>query len=91
MPRFLTHYWQSLFAHMERARERRFLREARRAMNGCGCATPASGATHDDEASRAERLEYIALYAQAGYFNMGYAVDAFQPPAEPPPTQDARF
>ena len=52
---------------------------------------PASGATHDDEASRAERLEYIALYAQAGYFNMGYAVDAFQPPAEPPPTQDARF
>jgi hypothetical protein len=84
MPRILTQYWQSLFASMERARERRFLRDARRALNGCGCDV-VTDARHDDQASRAERLEYIALYAQAGYFNMGYAVDAFQPPAEPPP------
>jgi hypothetical protein len=84
MPRILTHYWQSLFASVERARERRFLRDARRALNGCACEA-VTDARHDDEASRAERLEYIALYAQAGYFNMGYAVDAFQPSAESPP------
>jgi hypothetical protein len=74
-----------LFASLEEVRERRFLRDGRRALNGCGCETAAPDTGRDDEASRAERLEYIALYAQAGYFNMGYAVDAFQPPAEPPP------
>ncbi|CDY74799.1 hypothetical protein BGLT_03740 [Caballeronia glathei] len=85
MPQFLTHCWQSLFARVKHARERRFLRAARRAMNGCGCEAPKGDASHDDGAKRAERLQCIALYAQAGYFNMGYAVDAFQPPVEPPP------
>jgi hypothetical protein len=45
-------------------------------MNPCACETPG----RHEEASCAERLEYIALFAQAGYFNMGTAVDLFQPP-----------
>ncbi|BBU32138.1 hypothetical protein BTHE68_58720 (plasmid) [Burkholderia sp. THE68] len=52
------------------------IREVRRAMNPCACETPG----RHEEASCAERLEYIALFAQAGYFNMGTAVDLFQPP-----------
>jgi hypothetical protein len=54
-------------------------------MNACACEAPRSGTLGDDDASRAERLEHIALFAQAGYFNMGNAVDLFQPPVEPPP------
>jgi hypothetical protein len=34
----------------------------------------------EDATTRAEELEHIAVYARAGYFNMGYTVDAFQPP-----------
>ncbi|BBU31805.1 hypothetical protein BTHE68_55390 [Burkholderia sp. THE68] len=44
--------------------------------------------THDtavpDESTRAEQLEHISVYARAGYFNMGYTVDAFQLPGESP-------
>ncbi|SAL36572.1 hypothetical protein AWB73_03604 [Caballeronia turbans] len=77
MSHYLLHYWHILSVRLDASRERRMLREARRAMQACACGTP----THrDDEASRAERLECIALFAQAGYFNMGNAVDLFQPP-----------
>ncbi|WP_159459349.1 hypothetical protein [Caballeronia concitans] len=33
-------------------------------------------------ASASERLEQIAIYARAGYFNMGYTVDAFHMSAD---------
>ncbi|KXU96896.1 hypothetical protein CR51_22495 [Caballeronia megalochromosomata] len=81
----LTHYWRILSNNFDQSSERRFLREARRAMNACACEAPRSGTLGNDDASRAERLEHIALFAQAGYFNMGNAVDLFQPPVEPPP------
>jgi hypothetical protein len=38
----------------------------------------------DSETTRAEQLEHISAYARAGYFNMGYTVDAFQMPGESP-------
>jgi hypothetical protein len=84
MAHILTSCWHMLSNRFERSRERRFLREARRAMNACGCGPPRTSTRGDGEASRAERLEHIALFAQAGYFNMGNAVDMFQPPVEPP-------
>jgi hypothetical protein len=40
------------------------------------------GAHPHDRASRAEQLEHIAVYARAGYFNLGYTVDAFHAPTE---------
>ncbi|WP_250516961.1 hypothetical protein [Caballeronia sp. INDeC2] len=76
MPQYLTQYWHILSGRIDASRERRLLREGRRAMQACACTTT----RHDDEASHAERLEYIALFAQAGYFNMGNALDQFQPP-----------
>lgn len=85
MAHILTHYWHMLSNSFDRSRERRFLREGRRAMNTCACDAPRADSRLGDETSRAERLEYIALFAQAGYFNMGHAVDLFQPPVEPPP------
>jgi len=54
-------------------------------MNACACDAPRASPSGNEEASRAEKLEHIALFAQAGYFNMGNAVDLFQPPVEPPP------
>ena len=39
----------------------------------------------EEGASGAERLEQIAVYARAGYFNMGYTVDAFNASADLPP------
>jgi hypothetical protein len=76
MPQFMTHCWRTLSDSLGRARERKLLREATLRMNACSC--------HADEPSHAERLEHIALYARAGYFNMGYTVDAFQTPGETP-------
>jgi hypothetical protein len=35
----------------------------------------------EEAATRAEQLEDIAVYARAGYFNMGYTVDVFQSPS----------
>lgn len=46
--------------------------------------TAASDPPPAEETSRAEQLENIAAYARAGYFNMGYTVDAFQLPSDPP-------
>ncbi|VXC67890.1 conserved hypothetical protein [Burkholderia sp. 8Y] len=40
---------------------------------------------HQDQASGSDRLEQIAVYARAGYFNMGYTVDAFYAHADLPP------
>ena len=72
MPQFLTHYWQALSAPAGRVRKH-FTKE---------------GAAHEahavSETTRAEQLEHISAYARAGYFNMGYTVDAFQLPGEPP-------
>lgn len=81
MPQHLTDYWQILFARVERARERRFLRAARRGMSCCACAasTRAIDIRDDDSATRAERLDYIARFAKAGYFSAGPAVDLLQP------------
>jgi hypothetical protein len=80
MAYLLTHYWHMLSNSFERSRERRFLRDARRAMNACACNAPCAHARQGGETNRAERLEAITLFAQAGYFNMGNAVDLFQPP-----------
>ncbi|SAK81930.1 hypothetical protein AWB76_05580 [Caballeronia temeraria] len=84
MGHILTYCWHMLSNRFEGSRERRFLREARRAMNACACKAPHALTRGDGEASCAERLEHIALFAQAGYFNMGNAVDMFQLPVEPP-------
>lgn len=78
MPQLLTHYWRALSDFIEDERERRLLRAANRAMSGCACA---------GDASRADRLEYIALFAQAGYFTMGACVDQCQGPIEAPPSR----
>jgi hypothetical protein len=79
MPQFVTQCWRSLSDSLERARERKLLRDGKRAMQACAC-----DASPDEAASHAERLEHIALYARAGYFNMGYTVDAFHSSDEPP-------
>jgi hypothetical protein len=62
----MAHYLRTLIETLERGRERKLLRDARR----------------NDNATDAERLEHIALYARAGYFNMGYTVDAFHMPGD---------
>ncbi|GGD75096.1 hypothetical protein [Caballeronia grimmiae] len=80
MAHLLTHYWRILSDSFDRASERRFLREARRAMNACTCDAPRAVTRWGEEASRAERLQSIALFAQAGYFNMGNAINLFEPP-----------
>ncbi|HEY4352375.1 MAG TPA: hypothetical protein VGN31_14180 [Paraburkholderia sp.] len=41
---------------------------------------PAPGTQEGQEAC--ERLERIAMYARAGYFNMGYTLDMMQTPGE---------
>ncbi|CAB3761350.1 hypothetical protein [Paraburkholderia humisilvae] len=48
---------------------------------------PDDEATARDRWSRtsAERLEHIAMYARAGYFNLGYTYDMFHLAAELPP------
>lgn len=83
MAPLLTHYWHILSNRFDQSGEQRFLREARRAMGACDAPRPVSPG--NDEASRTERLRYIALFAQAGYFNMGHAVDLCQPPVDLPP------
>ena len=42
----------------------------------------AQAASTQNDTTRAEQLEHISAYARAGYFNMGYTVDAFQLPGE---------
>ncbi|MFM0323537.1 hypothetical protein [Caballeronia glebae] len=83
MPRLLAYYWRMLSFRLAPSSGRRLPPEAGCPTSACACATPRGEG--EGEASRAERLEYIALFAQAGYFNMGNAVDLFQPPVEPPP------
>lgn len=85
MPHFLTHCWQTLSAPANRARERLRIREYERAMKACACTATVKTNRPDDEANRTERLEHIAAYARAGYFNMGYTTDVFQSPADLPP------
>ncbi|SAK60252.1 hypothetical protein AWB82_02806 [Caballeronia glebae] len=72
MPHFLTQYWQALSAPAGRVRKR-FTKDA-----------AAQDAHAVIETTRAEQLEHISVYARAGYFNMGYTVDAFQLPGETP-------
>ena len=72
MPHFLTHYWQALSAPTSRVRKH-FTKEA-----------AAQEAHAVNDTTRAEQLEHISVYARAGYFNMGYTVDAFQMPGESP-------
>ncbi|WP_241270039.1 hypothetical protein [Caballeronia sp. M1242] len=54
-------------------------------MRACACSAASKPTQRDEQASGPERLEQIALYARAGYFNMGYTVDAFSTPADLPP------
>jgi hypothetical protein len=82
MGSFLIRHCQDLLARAARANERRFLRKAKRAMNACSCSAASGNEPRDAHASRAEHLEYITLFAQAGYFNMGYPTDIFHPPLE---------
>ncbi|GAB5096048.1 hypothetical protein P9250_06230 [Caballeronia sp. LP006] len=85
MPQFLSHYLQAIYAPAGRMRERWQLRSLERARAACGCNATSVIELPDDESTRADRLEHIALYARAGYFNMGYTVDLFQSPADLPP------
>ena len=73
MPHFLTHCLHALSAPAGRVR-RHFTQRA----------VAADDAPSDEESTRAEQLENIAAYARAGYFNMGYTVEVFQMPGEPP-------
>jgi IS5 family transposase len=72
MPHFLTHYWQALSAPAGRVRKH-FTKD-----------TAAHDVPAENESTRAEELEHISVYARAGYFNMGYTVEAFQLPGESP-------
>ena len=87
MPDILTRYWLSLSASARDMRDRRRMRAFARVRNACACGVAA--AKEDERASDAptqtERLERIALYARAGYFNMGYTVDLFQSASDLPP------
>ncbi|WP_087046480.1 hypothetical protein [Caballeronia ptereochthonis] len=85
MPHILTRYWQSLSASAKDMRDRRRIRAFERVRNACACTASATDEHASDAANRTERLERIALYARAGYFNMGYTVDVFQSPADLPP------
>lgn len=85
MPDILTHYWQSLSASARDMRDRRRMRAFERVRKACACTASESNEGANDAPSRTERLERIALYARAGYFNMGYTVDMFQSPADLPP------
>ncbi|SAL40812.1 hypothetical protein AWB71_02048 [Caballeronia peredens] len=85
MPDILTRYWQSLSASARDLRDRRRMREFARVRNACACTASVPDERANDAATRTERLESIALYARAGYFNMGYTVDMFQASAELPP------
>ncbi|SDD29248.1 hypothetical protein [Paraburkholderia lycopersici] len=48
-------------------------------------ASPASPAGEPDAAREPERLERIACYARAGYFNMGYTPDMYPFVGDLPP------
>ncbi|SAK62248.1 hypothetical protein AWB77_02204 [Caballeronia fortuita] len=72
MPHFLTQTWQALSAPAQHLRKR-LTKDA-----------AAEGAHVANATTRAEQLEHISVYARAGYFNMGYTVDAFQLPGESP-------
>ncbi|SAK91315.1 hypothetical protein [Caballeronia ptereochthonis] len=81
MSHFLMQYWQVLSGPALRVRER----FATRAAQDASARAAAMKEPAEDAATRADQLEHIAVYARAGYFNMGYTVDAFQLPAEAPP------
>ncbi|BAN27489.1 hypothetical protein [Caballeronia insecticola] len=84
MPDILTRYWHSLSASARDVRDRKRMREFERVRQACACTASNVDERAGDAASRTERLESIALYARAGYFNMGYTVDLFQASAELP-------
>jgi sugar phosphate isomerase/epimerase len=69
----LNQYWLALAAPASRMLEHFSKRGAQVAKADTGA-----------ESTRAERLEHIAICARAGYFNLGYTVDAFHAPVETP-------
>lgn len=75
MAHVLMHCLRAFSSPMGRVIERRRVRAYQRGFNACSC----HGANN---ASGSERLEQIAIYARAGYFNMGYTVDAFHMSAD---------
>ncbi|MDR5816664.1 MULTISPECIES: hypothetical protein [unclassified Caballeronia] len=85
MQHILTRYWQTLSTSVRERRDRSRMRAFQRVRQDCACGTASGKTQHDEPPSRTERLETIALYARAGYFNMGYTVDVFQSPADLPP------
>ncbi|HEX3381121.1 MAG TPA: hypothetical protein VHU21_15185 [Paraburkholderia sp.] len=76
MPDFLSPFWNVLSASASHVRVH-VLKRTRQAAG--------PDALSRDHCTNAERLEHIAVYARAGYFNLGYTVDAFHSPVETPP------
>ena len=68
---FTSLYRQAVFRPFEAARQRLHARAVRVAAQQTG--TQAEYIARDDP----ERLERIAAYARAGYFNMGYTFEMF--------------
>ncbi|APR39534.1 hypothetical protein BTO02_30275 [Paraburkholderia sp. SOS3] len=66
------------FAHRDDGSGKR-----RRGSDDDGGASHSAAAPAASQAQEAgERLERIAMYARAGYFNMGYTLDMMQAPGE---------
>lgn len=86
MTDILTRCWHNLSASARDMRDRRRMRAFERVRNACACNAASTDARKSADApTPTERLERIALYARAGYFNMGYTVDVFQSPKDLPP------
>jgi DNA repair photolyase len=85
MPPILLRYWQSWSIRTKEARERRLVRSFQKMQRECACGSTLVAAEEPGGSSRAERLEHIALYAQAGYFATVCSGDHFQTLAEAPP------
>jgi hypothetical protein len=50
--------------------------------DGAGASRGATAPRAIDAPEACERLERIAMYARAGYFNMGYTLDMMQAPGD---------
>jgi hypothetical protein len=57
-------------------------RDGRGGADGGGPSRDAAAPRATDVPEECERLERIAMYARAGYFNMGYTLDMMQAPGE---------
>ncbi|MDR5836082.1 hypothetical protein [Caballeronia sp. LZ034LL] len=76
MSHFLTHCWHALSGPATRLRGRFGTRAAG--------VDAAARSPLQEAATRADRLECIALYARAGYFGMSHTADGLQLHTEAP-------